>query len=69
MTPIDPGKLAVLRYYHEEKGDMARCWFYEKLRPILRERYPQIMQKCDELRRVQRELRALMQAQWPYDHL
>lgn len=57
--------LAMLRYFHEEKGDMTRYVEYKELLPALMNEFPHIMEAKQRLAIAERTLDTLIRAEWP----
>ena len=54
------GEVATLRYFWQEKGDVTRYVGWEELRPVLRERRPEIVKAWDDYVESKRRLSAVL---------
>lgn len=57
---ITPEDLDMLKYFHDDKGDMARCSDWPKLREQLKAEHPALIAAYDNLRIAETTLDAVL---------
>jgi len=57
---MEEGDYDMLRYFHEEKGDMTRYAQWDALLPLLKKKHPELITAMRNLRAAKRTLDAIV---------